>query len=71
MFHELQMLYEFQKFHESEINNVFLLLMAFRKFIGFITKTVHEIFESIFKYQQANSNTNHDQATNKVDFLLE
>jgi hypothetical protein len=45
------MLYEFKKFHESEINNVFLLLMAFRKFIDFIRKTVYEIFESIFKYQ--------------------
>lgn len=36
--HKLQ---EFQKLHEQDISNVFLLLVAFGKFIDFITKTVH------------------------------
>jgi hypothetical protein len=47
MFHELEMLYkshklqEFPKLHESEIDKVFLLLMAVRKSRDLDTKTVH------------------------------
>ena len=47
MFHELQIFYEshklqeFQKLHESYINNVFLLQMELRKYRDLVTKTVH------------------------------
>jgi hypothetical protein len=41
MLYESNKLQEFQKLHESEINNDVLLLMVFRKFIDFITKTVY------------------------------
>ena len=41
MLYEFHKLQAFQKLHESEINNVLLSLMTFRKFIDFITKTVY------------------------------
>ena len=40
MLYEFQKLQEFQKLNESEIEKVFLLLMAFRKSRDLITKIV-------------------------------
>ncbi len=42
MFYEFHKLQEFQKLHESKINKVFLLLMAFRKSRDLVTKTVYQ-----------------------------